>query len=211
MIALKPENLRLGSILLIPSFRYHDLPSMEDKWNVTDTSLLTQQMLRACRKISAESKTVEQAEREIFITLNQNQEHFECMAFPTLFPYGTGHFGKKRHQDVRFEKHANHLLHYSIMGRFIFMHHDGWIVFTANRAALLQQVTNRPPMWKQGNSPPHSEGAPATALMMLYSMGEEQKAFCFRFLLGDEAAGKLAMLYLRDCHEKRLERAAGGS
>ena len=199
LIAVKPENLEIiVGALFDPTAG--SLPSLTDKWNITDTSkILSEKMLKRCRQISADAKTIEQAEKEIYICVNHGNENFEGMAFPLLFPFGTGLFGQRRPVDVRFEDYVRHLLR-QYSGNFIKA--DDWISFVASRAAILRAVTKRPPIWK--SKPQNLEPRHVKVFNLLKEI-DERKAFCFQYLLGDAEAAGLAELYLHDLYQAQKE------
>jgi hypothetical protein len=74
-------------------------------------------------------------------------------------------------------------------------------MFATHRAAVIRAVTKRPPMWK--HTPQHL-GLKETRALKLLTKLNEQKAFCFRYSLGDKEAAGLAQLVLRgDTQPKR--------
>jgi hypothetical protein len=149
--------------------------------------------LKTCHRVAAGAETIEQAEKEVYICVNQGIATIEAMAFPTLFPHGNGTFGQQRIVDMRFEVYVRHLLR--LRQNPTFLKHDRWIVFVTNRAAVLRAVTKSPPMWQ--DTPQHL-GLEETRALKLLTEFNEQQAFCFRYLLGDKEAAGLAQLVLHD-------------
>jgi hypothetical protein len=93
VIAVKPENLcvrakadeprRASTSLDKPSTSV--LPPLTYKWNITDTSNISAEMLKTCHRVVAGAETIEQAEKEICFCVNQGKSLFEAMAFPPRY------------------------------------------------------------------------------------------------------------------------------
>jgi hypothetical protein len=192
-IAVKPENLGIVKEDVSANTTTPGLDPLEDKWNLTDTSNISDHTMKTCRNISAAAQTIADAEHKIYVHVNGGNKALEGTLFPTLFPFGSGMYGQDRGVNVRFEAYLRHLLR-QYTGQFL--KHNGWIQFVTKRAAMLRAITKRPAAWKV-QTPEILDPRDIAALQTLAKI-DATKAFCFRFLVGDKEAATLAIMFMHD-------------
>lgn len=211
-LALKAQNLE---VMEVPSDDVHDvssiealsammppplfgLPRLKDKWGLTDLSKLKESSLSSFKDLARAASTPEAAEKAVFLAVHQGQAGYEPMAFPWLFPMGTGHFAQEsRRVDVRFEEYVGHLLRQSSGA---FLNDEMWIDFAVTMAAILRASTELPPMYKEEQDK-GDEGvelmdpSDATTLSQ-FVKAFPKKSFCIRYLLGDKVFYGIAMIII---------------
>ena len=190
-IAIKPENMVIVKDDASANTR-PGLDPLEDKWNLTDTSNISDHMMKTCRNISAAAQTIAEAEQKIYVHVNGGNKALEGALFPDLFMFGSGMFGQDRGRGVRFDAYLRHLL---LQYTGAFLKHNGWIQFVTKRAAMLRAITRRPPAWK--DKPQNLDSRDIAALLTLAKI-DATKAFCLRFLVGDKEAAQMAVMYMQD-------------
>jgi hypothetical protein len=109
-IAVKPENMGIVKEEAVQSTT-PGLDPLVDKWNMTDTSNVSDHMMKTCRNISAAAQTIAEAEQNIYVQVNGGNKALEGTLFPDLFMFGSCMFGQdRRGSSIRFDDYLHHLL-----------------------------------------------------------------------------------------------------
>lgn len=172
------------------------LPSVKDEWGLTDMSHLKQSSLESFEIVAARANTPEAAEKAVFLAIHEGNVGFEAMAFPWLFPFGTGHFAQERRVDVRLEEYVLHLLE-QFSGAYL--EDEEWLDFVVSRAAILRFATGLPPIYKEEQEK-GGRGmeldASRVVMMKQFIKAFPKESFCVRYLVGDDEFSNLAMLVM---------------
>jgi hypothetical protein len=88
-----------------------------------------------CRAISASAGCIEEAEKEIFIHVHQGRD------YEATSPTRTGHLGKPGKSRCA----SKFFYSSTAFAVGVFHKQDQWLMFMANRAAIVRAATGRPP------------------------------------------------------------------